>query len=249
MASTAIYRFHAQLKDYKPLVWRRFEAAKNISMARLAYIVMTLFEMRASHMFSFDVPSRDNFMVHLGEENREEPLFTEIAEEMEDRHLGLPEEDDEEDEGFENAAEITLGQVLDTPRQHLELWYDFGDSWRILLTLEDIFEDKSLPGRELPRVLEGAGYGIIEDCGGPGGLAELAKAMAGKKGPRQEELKQWYELDGVDLNKFDLDDMNFRLKKVPRIYRDIYEEDLEPTKQSMDILTRRCVHKKGLRPQ
>ena len=33
--------------------------------------------------------------------------------------------------------------------------------------LEKIFEDKELPGRELPRVLEGNGYGIIEDCGGP----------------------------------------------------------------------------------
>ncbi len=247
MASTAIYRFHAQLGDYQPFVWRRFEAAKNISMAKLAYIVMTLFEMRASHQFSLDVPSRDNFMINLREENRSRPLFMKLAEEMDDRHLGLPDEDDEEDDGFENAAELTLGDVLDTPRQHLELWYDFGDGWRVLLTLEDIYEDKALPGRELPRVLEGEGYGIIEDCGGPEGLAELAKAMAGKKGPKQEELKQWYALDGVDLNKFDLDDMNFRLKKVPRIYRDIYEEDLEPTRQSMDILTRRYLQIKGER--
>jgi hypothetical protein len=37
--------------------------------------------------------------------------------------------------------------------------------------------------------------------------------------------------------------MNFRLKKVPRIYRDIYEEDLEPTQRSMGILTRRYLKK------
>ena len=245
MASQPIYRFHAQLRAYEPLMWRRFEASKNISMARLAYIVMILFEMQAAHLFSLDVPARDNFMLHLGDENRGRPLFMKVAEEMEDRHLVLPGEDEEEDDGFENAAGVNLGQVLDTPKQTLELWYDFGDDWRVLLTLEDIYEDESLSGRELPRVLEGAGYGIIEDCGGPGGLMELASAMAGKKEPRQEELKQWYALDGVDLNRFDLDDMNFRLKKVPRIYRDIYEEDLEPTRQSMDILTRRYLQKKG----
>ena len=32
--------------------------------------------------------------------------------------------------------------------------------------------------------------------------------------------------------------MNFRLKKVPRIYADCYEYELEPTKQSMKILNR-----------
>lgn len=245
MASQPIYRFRAQLREYEPLIWRRFEASKNISMARLAYIVMTLFEMQAAHMFSLDVPARDNFMIHLGQEDRAEPLFMKLAEEMEDRHLGLPGEDDEEDDGFENAAGIILGHVLDTPQQRLELWYDFGDDWRVALTLEDIYEDKSLPGTELPRVLEGAGYGIIEDCGGPGGLMELARAMAKKKGTRYEELIQWYALDAVDLNRFDLNDMNFRLKKVPRIYRDIYEEDLEPTRRSMDILTRRYLQKNG----
>jgi hypothetical protein len=36
----------------------------------------------------------------------------------------------------------------------------------------------------------------------------------------------------MDLDTFNLDDMNFRLKKVPRIYADAFEHGLEPTKQS-----------------
>lgn len=35
---------------------------------------------------------------------------------------------------------------------------------------------------ELPNVLEGEGFGIIEDCGGAGGLEELGKAFKKKKG-------------------------------------------------------------------
>ena len=38
---------------------------------------------------------------------------------------------------------------------------------------------------------------------------------------------------------FDIDDMNFRLKKIPRIYADAYELGLEPTKRSLDLLERK----------
>ena len=47
----------------------------------------------------------------------------------------------------------------------------------------------------------------------------------------------------MDLAAFDLDDMNFRLKKVSRIYADAYEHGMEPTKQSMDLLTRQYGNK------
>ncbi len=54
--------------------------------------------------------------------------------------------------------------------------YDFGDNWQVSMVLEKIIEDKVLSGKELPRVLEGDGYGIIEDCGGVGGLEDITKA-------------------------------------------------------------------------
>ena len=88
-------------------------------------------------------------------------------------------------------------------------------------------------------MLEGKGYGIIEDCGGVYGLAELAAAFHKKSGPEYEEFSEWLGCDELDLTAFDLEDMKFRLKKVPRIYRDIYELGLEPTKQSIDLLNRR----------
>ena len=90
----------------------------------------------------------------------------------------------------------------------------------------------------MPRVLAGEGYGIVEDCGGPGGLEQLAKAFKRKRGPQYEEYCEWRGVDDLDLFSFDLDDMNYRLKKVPRIYADAYEYRLEPTKQSMALLLR-----------
>lgn len=49
---------------------------------------------------------------------------------------------------------------------------------------------------------------------------------------------------GTDLKTFDIEDMNFRLKKIPKIYQDIYEHNLEPTDYSYIILTRAYKKKK-----
>ena len=52
VASQPIYQFYAELKDYKPLIWRRFQVAGNITLAQLGYVTMTLFEMKGSHLLT-----------------------------------------------------------------------------------------------------------------------------------------------------------------------------------------------------
>lgn len=55
MASKPIYQIYAELEDYKPKIWRRFQVLNDITMARLDYILMTIFEMQASHLYKFEV--------------------------------------------------------------------------------------------------------------------------------------------------------------------------------------------------
>lgn len=69
-------------------------------------------------------------------------------------------------------------------------------------------------------------YEIIEDCGGPDGLKQLTRSFSRKKGAEYQENREWLGVDDLDLSAFDLEDMNFRVKKIPRIYADIYERDL-----------------------
>lgn len=246
MASQPIYQFYAELRDYQPKMWRRFQVVNNVTMARLGYIVMTLFEMQASHLFCFDVPVEENFRKcvggHIGNDVNEKvidlfagrPEFSRL-------HIELPGEDDfSESEGRTlDAAQTKIKNVLTEETEAMMFSYDYGDGWEIRIVLEKIIEDKDLPGKELPRVLEGAGYGIIEDCGGPGGLEEIGMAYKKKKGPQYKKYCEWLGMDDLDLVAFDIDDMNFRLKKVPRIYADSYEYGLEPTKHSIDLLMRK----------
>lgn len=250
MASHPIYQFYAELKDYEPKIWRRFQVMNNITMARLGYIIMTMFEMQASHLFCFDVSGEENYRRYLENHGRE---FSDFDEQFFEEHPNLAQfrveliNDElffETEENVKDAAIETVKRILDEENQKMTFSYDFGDGWEIVLTLEKILEDEAISGKELPRVLEGVGYGIIEDCGGPGGLEELAQAYKAKNGERYEEYQKWLGVDELDLETFDLSDMNFRLKKVPRIYRDCYEYGLEPTKQSMDLLTRK--YKKGV---
>ena len=245
MASQPIYQFYAELVDYEPKIWRRFQVMNNITMAKLGYIVMTMFEMHASHLFWFDVPVVDNFRKCIGDHinNDINGKVVDIFKgrpELAKLRVELPSEDDfSEFEGRTlDAAETKVKNVLTKEMETMMFLYGFGDGWEIQVVLEEIFEDKELSGKELPRVLAGEGYGIIEDCGGPGVLEQLAKAFQKKKGPQYEEYCEWLGVDDLDLFSFDLDDMNYRLKKVPRIYADAYEYRLEPTKQSMALLLR-----------
>lgn len=43
MASRPIYQLHAKLRGYRPKIWRRFQVLDNITMVRLAYILMTMY--------------------------------------------------------------------------------------------------------------------------------------------------------------------------------------------------------------
>lgn len=60
MASHPIYQFYAELDDFKPKIWRRFQVSNDVTIARLGYIVQVLFEMTASHLMAVEVPSGEN---------------------------------------------------------------------------------------------------------------------------------------------------------------------------------------------
>ena len=249
MASQPIYQFYSELGGYEPKVWRRFQVLNNITMSQLGYILMTMYEMEAKHLFCIEVPIRKNYGLCMRkrrgcdiavefpyetwkfEVNDGEDYFSENSSEFEVQSF--------------DASERKLKYVLnDTPGEKLLLEYDYGDGWSVEVTLEGVLEDIDIPGRELPRVLEGEGHGIIEDCGGVEGLRSIAEAFGRKCGPEYEQYCQWLGTTEMDLNAFNIEDINFRLKKVPRIYRELYELGYAPSKRSIALLERKYMDKK-----
>ncbi len=252
MASHPIYQFYAELDDYKPKIWRRFQVTDDITVARLGYILQVLFEMTASHLMAIEVPQSENFRSHWKEKYPnmgEDTLLLLHDKEDEIWHYEIPSADLEPFDDIHrnvrvfDATTTRLRHAVDMPKDKLNFNYDFGDDWWVSMKLEKVFIDKDLPGGELPRVLEGAGFGIVEDVGGTGGLGDLAKAFKKKKGADYEQFRAWLGVDEFDMSAFDLDDMNFRLKKIPRIYKQCYEDRLSPTQKSIDLIERKYLRK------
>jgi len=249
MASQPIYQFYAELMDYKPKIWRRFQVPNNITMARLGYILMSMFEMQASHLFCFDVPIELNFREYMkGRCTSEEfeKMFGEGSKSSGPKNWHFELITDEtidcrsgEDEKMFEASQYKIKDAVSDPNGQMNFNYDYGDDWNVRLVLENVIVDKELPGKELPRILGGAGYGIIEDCGGTSGLEELARAFKKKSGRQYKEFSEWLGRSDLDMAAFDIDDANLRVKKIPRIYTDIYEYHISPTKQSIDFLERK----------
>lgn len=252
MASHPIYQFYAELDDYKPKIWRRFQVKDDITVARLGYILQVLFEMTASHLMAIEVPKGQNMRAIMAEKYPDLPSNATVfggrndliwRYEIIDEDLE-PFSDPHRDVHVADAVKTRLRHAVTEPNEKLNFNYDFGDDWWVSLTLEKVFTDKEMPESELPRVLEGAGYGIIEDVGGTGGLEELAKAFKKKKGSAYKQFSEWLGADDFDIAAFDLDDMNFRLKKIPRIYKQCYEDRLTPTQQSIGLIERKYLRKK-----
>ena len=250
MADQKVYQFYAELDDFKPKIWRRFQIRDDATVARLGYVLMTLFEMTGGHLFSIEIPWVHNRLKYKertmpGCDNSEftsietKPVWRfEVPFQLEMEPLW-----NEETTAIYDASAGTLRQFIANEGDELRFNYDFGDDWNVSLHIEHALVLPDFPGRELPRVLDGGCFGIVEDCGGPYGLADLVKAFRKKRGEDYETFSEWMGVSDFDINAFDLDDMNYRVKKLPRVYQQSYEQFLSPTKKSIDLIERRYLEK------
>lgn len=70
------------------------------------------------------------------------------------------------------------------------------------------------------------------------GLEDIREAFNKKSGEDYEMYSNWLGVEELDLETCDLDDLNFRLKKLPRMFKEIYEDCLEPSDNQIKILDR-----------
>jgi hypothetical protein len=67
--------------------------------------------------------------------------------------------------------------------------YDFGDSWRHVITVEQI--QPGTQERLSPRCLEGAQACPAEDCGGVSGYEYLLAMLHSAHHPEHREIRKW----------------------------------------------------------
>ena len=199
-----IYQFVSELRYFKPRVWRRFQISPEATVAEFAYALMSMYRMQGSHLYSINISTAS------GKHGMGAVTFG-IPSVCED----LP--------GVIDASSVTLESIL----RHVEgmtlmLEYDFGDGWEVKATLEKVLE-KNPDSDALPRVLKGKYYGIVEDCGGVGGLENLVKAFKDQDGPEYEDYADWLGTDEFDFDWFDPDEINEYIRDDIEDLKENYE--------------------------
>jgi Plasmid pRiA4b ORF-3-like protein len=112
---------------------------------------------------------------------------------------------------------IRLNQLLKNPADRLRYEYDFGDGWDHEVLLEEMRASEEAVSRA--QCLGGARAGPPEDSGGPAGYSELVSALSDDAHPQHGELKQW--AGTYDAARFNLDEINRRLARLPKVRRPI----------------------------
>jgi hypothetical protein len=105
-----------------------------------------------------------------------------------------------------------LRGLLSKPGDALGYMYDFGDGWEHRLELEDIIQND--PGVTLPACVDGGGACPPEDCGGPGGYAQLKEALSDPGHDDHDQRLDWLGLESAedfDPAAFSVDAVNARL--------------------------------------
>ena len=124
--------------------------------------------------------------------------------EFDGRRLGRPDPDDTE--YVEDDARERLHEVLIAPGDSIAYEYDFGDSWRHTILLEEIH----LTGGGSPRTarcIAGARACPPEDCGGLPGYQQFLEAILDPFHPENREMREWlgrdFHPDAFDLAEAD----------------------------------------------
>lgn len=189
------YQFYAELEDYKPKMWRRFLINGNMSIAQLSYAALIIFRANGSHLFNIEKPLKKGVAA----------LY-----EMSNTNMDISDLDMNIIERYDATKEQVHNVVsLNEKDNFLIVNYDFGDGWRIKLKLEEIYGEDNLKNNDIPCVISGKGYGIIEDCGGTYSLMQLAET---------DDLKS------VDLTHFDKNELNDMLLSNMSHFQIMYEK-------------------------
>ena len=192
VVTTAIHQLRVELQDLTPPIWRTVLVPNGASLKDLHDIIQRAFEWDNSHMHRFQKGGRNGTSY-----SSPSPFES------------YPGENRDVDENT-----VALSEVFKRKGSKLEYTYDFGDSWRHLVTLEKTLSPKD--AGEFPRCTDGQRMAPEEDCGGAWGWINLLDAVNDPAHPEHEDRMDWMgmeEGETLDPEKFDLAEINERLSR------------------------------------
>lgn len=169
MATFPIYQIYVELEGYTPKMWRRFEVMSDVTVAKLGYIIMGLYEIRQFYSYEFRIDEFENYMRKHPEYVENPQLLEGLNKTFKKLRYGITKKRNQYTyclaDGYSELMDATgekLMNVIKIPKEELTFRYDPEINWTFKVVIEKVFKDKNLFSKDLPRVLGGSGYGILE---------------------------------------------------------------------------------------
>lgn len=112
-----------------------------------------------------------------------------------------------------NETKFTLRQIAPDKGGKFLYWYDFGDDWHHEASVKAVLV--ATPDQPVPYCLEASRACPPEDCGGPGGYANLLRILGDPKHEEHDDTRDWIG-DGFDPEHVDIDAINKELAALAR---------------------------------
>jgi len=187
-----VLQFRIEIQETSPSIWRRIQVPAGYSFWDLHVAIQDAMGWTDSHLHAFEIVDPKQGRIEIG----------------------IPDPDGEADvfAGWTRK----LAKHFKKPGDGLVYEYDFGDSWRHTVLLEEISEAE--PDTRYPRCIDGARKCPPEDCGGVWGFGEFLKAIADPSHDEHADLLTWvggsYDPSDFDPSVVHFDDPDERLKAL-----------------------------------
>lgn len=196
-----IYTFKITYEDCDNKIWRKVAVSSNYTLAELGYTVLATFDTMAYHLFEMKYMDTTYF---LTDEGLEDLLYC-------------------DNEKCDLLGAYKIGMLGLKVGDTIEMTYDYGCCQVFDIELVEISDMPRGHGRAYPKILEGAGRGIVDDMP----AFELLEAI--KKIDESGNSEICYSRYGFedapewDYRNYEIDVDNFLLKGTIDRIRDGYE--------------------------
>ena len=180
--AAATLRLRVHLDGSFPPVWRRIEVASDLGLDDLHAVLQVVFGWEDYHLHRFTT----------GPEREPGAVFACTA----DLAEGY------DDDPAAPTWDVRIDELLTEPGERLHEQYDYGDNWWVTIEVEDVVDGHVPPGRA--RLLEGAGAGPPEDCGGIQGYRMLVAASDPAHPDHRQALTDVADMWGDEVAQHDL---------------------------------------------
>jgi hypothetical protein len=173
-----------ELREVKPVVWRRILVPENVTLAKLHVILQAAMGWTYGHLHEYTVGRQ---------------------------RYGMPDDEWPDDEPVIDERRVRLKSLIEDRVRRLRYLYDFGDNWEHDIRLEDLVLPRI--GAPLLFCTAGENACPPQDVGGPPGYEEFLAALANPSHPEHESMTRWIGRP-FDAAAFDLAEANERLGEI-----------------------------------